>query len=301
VLSSSPGVSSFSMGDTLEQWFIREVLAHEGALIRHLSRVWPNRSEIRDIRQEAYVRVYEAARKARPLWLEASTAHRVAFLRLDAAWQQANRLKALGVAHRPERAPSRTAAPRTDWNHYRTVSVAAGVMLVMILSVLGYHAYAADPQRIEIPAGDLTTALESLARQADVELVFRTEQLKGVKTHGVSGNLTPTQAVAKLLQGISLVIRTDASGAILISAKPTVDTSWRQRVALASVATDSPRAVTDSSEENAAVTPVHLEEIVVTAEKHATSVQHTAASIAVVSGDEATQRGEQQLDQLPAE
>lgn len=71
-------------------------------------------------------------------WLEASTAHRVAFLRLDAAWQQANRLKALGVAHRPQRDPSRTAAPRTDWNHYRTVSVAAGVMLVMILSVLGY-------------------------------------------------------------------------------------------------------------------------------------------------------------------
>jgi RNA polymerase sigma factor (sigma-70 family) len=67
LLSSSPGVSSFSMGDTLEQWFIREVLAHEGALMRHLSRVWPNRSEIRDIRQEAYVRVYEAARKARPL------------------------------------------------------------------------------------------------------------------------------------------------------------------------------------------------------------------------------------------
>jgi RNA polymerase sigma-70 factor (ECF subfamily) len=55
------------MGDTLEQWFIREVLPHEGALMRHLSRVWPNRSEIRDIRQEAYVRVYEAARKARPL------------------------------------------------------------------------------------------------------------------------------------------------------------------------------------------------------------------------------------------
>ena len=64
---SSPGVCSPPMGDTLEQWFIREVLAHEGALMRHLSRVWPNHSEIRDIRQEAYIRVYEAARRARPL------------------------------------------------------------------------------------------------------------------------------------------------------------------------------------------------------------------------------------------
>ena len=67
LLPGSPEVCSLSMGDTLEQWFIREVLAHEGALMRHLSRVWPNHSEIRDIRQEAYVRVYEAARRARPL------------------------------------------------------------------------------------------------------------------------------------------------------------------------------------------------------------------------------------------
>ena len=55
------------MEDTLKQWFIREVVAHEGALMRHLSRVWPDRSEIRDIRQEAYVRVYEAAVRSRPV------------------------------------------------------------------------------------------------------------------------------------------------------------------------------------------------------------------------------------------
>jgi RNA polymerase sigma factor (sigma-70 family) len=63
----STDVCSLFMGDTLEQWFIREVIAHEGALMRHLSRVWPNRSELRDILQEAYVRVYEAAGRARPL------------------------------------------------------------------------------------------------------------------------------------------------------------------------------------------------------------------------------------------
>ena len=31
-------------------------------------------------------------------WLEASTAHKVAFLRLDAVWRQTQRLKALGAA-----------------------------------------------------------------------------------------------------------------------------------------------------------------------------------------------------------
>ena len=171
------------------------------------------------------------------------------------------------------------------------------------------NVYAADPRPIDIPAGDLTTALESLARQSDVELVFRAEQLKGIKTHGVSGTLTPAQAVTRLLQGTSLIIRTDTSGAILISAgspastkatgfKPAVETGWRQHLALADVAADSPPVVAESSRESADESSVHLEEIVVTAEKHTTSVQRTAASIAVVSGDEATQRGEQQLDQL---
>src|SRR6266567_7655678 len=81
--------------------------------------------------------------------------------------------------------------------------------------LVAFRAAAADPQRIDVPAGELTTALESLARQSDVELVYRMEQLKGLRTRGVSGTLTSSQAVTKLLEGTSLVIRTDASGAIL--------------------------------------------------------------------------------------
>jgi RNA polymerase sigma-70 factor (ECF subfamily) len=54
------------MEESLQSWFKREVLAHEEALMRFLARVWPRRDEIADIRQEAYARVYEAAKKARP-------------------------------------------------------------------------------------------------------------------------------------------------------------------------------------------------------------------------------------------
>ena len=173
------------------------------------------------------------------------------------------------------------------------------------------HAYAVDPQPIDIPAGDLTSALEFLARQSDVELVYRSEQLKGLKTQGVSGNLTPSQALTRLLEGTPLGIRTDASGAILIgpnavAAKPTADAGSLQRhLAFVRTADDSgaagpaaaPETATDQSADN---TPVRLEEVVVTAEKHETSLQKTAASLAVVSGDEATRRGEQQLDQVLA-
>jgi RNA polymerase sigma factor (sigma-70 family) len=54
------------MEEPLDSWFEREILMHEGILMRFLARVWARRDEIPDIRQEAYARVYEAAQKARP-------------------------------------------------------------------------------------------------------------------------------------------------------------------------------------------------------------------------------------------
>ncbi|HEX7113670.1 MAG TPA: sigma-70 family RNA polymerase sigma factor [Steroidobacter sp.] len=54
------------MIEPLEQWFAREVLAHEASLMRYLLRVWPWRDEVTDLRQEIYVRVFDAARAKRP-------------------------------------------------------------------------------------------------------------------------------------------------------------------------------------------------------------------------------------------
>jgi len=54
------------MDEPLDSWFKREVLAHEEALVRYLFRTWPNRQEVYDLRQDTYVRVYEAAAKSRP-------------------------------------------------------------------------------------------------------------------------------------------------------------------------------------------------------------------------------------------
>lgn len=50
----------------LDSWFAEEILPHEAALMRFLRRVWPNRGEAADLRQEIYVRVYESAAKGFP-------------------------------------------------------------------------------------------------------------------------------------------------------------------------------------------------------------------------------------------
>lgn len=54
------------MEEPLEAWFAREILRHEAALVRYLRRLWDEPHDIHDLRQEVYIRVYEAARRARP-------------------------------------------------------------------------------------------------------------------------------------------------------------------------------------------------------------------------------------------
>ena len=79
-------------------------------------------------------------------WLQASTAHKVAFLRLEAAWNQANRLKALGAGMRPRgisapgqwRHPHQTPLPEGVRRYLRPLPLAAGVLLVMVLGAVGY-------------------------------------------------------------------------------------------------------------------------------------------------------------------
>lgn len=54
------------MLDDLDAWFSREILVYENSLVRYLTRRWYQRDDIHDLRQEVYVRVYEAAAKERP-------------------------------------------------------------------------------------------------------------------------------------------------------------------------------------------------------------------------------------------
>lgn len=47
-------------------WFVREVLPLEAALMQFLQHNWRNQSDIADLRQDIYMRVYDAARKQIP-------------------------------------------------------------------------------------------------------------------------------------------------------------------------------------------------------------------------------------------
>jgi RNA polymerase sigma factor (sigma-70 family) len=55
------------MGESVDDWFKREIVVHEAALMRFLRRCWPHAQDLHDLRQETYIRVYEASVQSRPL------------------------------------------------------------------------------------------------------------------------------------------------------------------------------------------------------------------------------------------
>src|SRR4029077_20910574 len=85
-----------------------------------------------------------------------------------------------------------------------------------VISISG-HAVADPAEQIDVPAGDLIPALESLEKQAAIELVFQPDQLKSLHTRGVKGMFQPEAAIKILLKGTPLELRTDPTGAMVIA------------------------------------------------------------------------------------
>jgi outer membrane receptor protein involved in Fe transport len=166
--------------------------------------------------------------------------------------------------------------------------------LLALASSFTAYAVADMPKRIDVPAGELVTALETLSRQAAVDLVFRPDQLESFYTDGVSGTYSPQDAIRILLKGTPLQLRTDASsGAMVIApaAAPRTSSISRLRIAQADSASASQGeggrdATGNEDEQSLQLSKVaSLEEIVVTAQKREERLLEVPMSISVLTGD----------------
>jgi iron complex outermembrane receptor protein len=128
---------------------------------------------------------------------------------------------------------------------------------------------------ISVPAGDLSVGLQEFIRQSGSRLLYRSVQLQGINTRGVSGRYSADEAIEELLRGTGFTVEKDTSGIFVIvpqsTAKPLV-----QRTAVASLAPAEPEPsrLPIAQQDNAG-----LEEIVVTARRRAESLQRTPVSI----------------------
>lgn len=153
-------------------------------------------------------------------------------------------------------------------------------MLALACSVaLATNAVADTPLAIDVPAGDLTEAIELLVRQSGVEVIYRPEQLKGLRTSGVHGTLTAEAAISKLLEGTSLALRSDESGVLLI-------TPASQDRAGGAAGPQSSLATGESP-----MSQLVVEEIIVTARKRSERLQDVPQSIQALSGEELRKQG----------
>lgn len=74
----------------------------------------------------------------------------------------------------------------------------------------------AQPRVIDIPAEDLKSALNAYISQSGVELVYKADDVAGLKSQPVRGSYTPEEALARLLEGTNLAAQRGPSGAFVV-------------------------------------------------------------------------------------
>ncbi len=84
---------------------------------------------------------------------------------------------------------------------------------VASLFALATGAYGAD---FNIPSGDLTAALNAYSAQSGVHLMVSTDAIRGIKTSGVKGDLSPDTALARILSGTGFMPSPDSGGGVAI-------------------------------------------------------------------------------------
>jgi hypothetical protein len=93
------------------------------------------------------------------------------------------------------------------------------VVLVFVwMACAATLALADTAKSIRVPAGDLTHAIEALAKQSGVDVIYDTRLVKGQKTQGVAGVLQPMDAFKKLLDGTGLDIQAEGSALLITEA-----------------------------------------------------------------------------------
>lgn len=176
-----------------------------------------------------------------------------------------------------------------------TRSAVAALLCSLSVAV---HAVANDTPRhpINIPAQDLGHALEQLSQQSGTDLIYRPEQVQGLKTSGAVGDLSTQEAVARLLEGTHLTVSEDSSGALLIAAPQTPSAPAAQEVGKSS-SQEFRVAQVDQSDTGSSLT---LEEIIVTASRRAESLRQVGSAVSAISGDDLLQRSSNSLQDYVA-
>lgn len=93
----------------------------------------------------------------------------------------------------------------------------AGAVLAFALLASGLVAAEADKKTFNVPAGAAEVTLREFTKQANVQLVFDSDKVTGIRTAAVQGEATPRAALDRMFAGTGLVAEQDkVSGAFTV-------------------------------------------------------------------------------------
>lgn len=135
---------------------------------------------------------------------------------------------------------------------------ACALMIAAAGGIAGAPAAEAAPTRIDVPAGRLADALNSLAAQTGLQIGYDSGLTAGRSTQGLSGTYEPEAALDLLIAGAGLTARPAGGGAVTLVAAPAA----------------------------AEAGPIQLAPITITGEKFAREPSRTFTSVGVVTDDQ---------------
>ncbi|MBO3276513.1 TonB-dependent siderophore receptor [Pseudomonas schmalbachii] len=73
----------------------------------------------------------------------------------------------------------------------------------------------AEPVQLNIPAQSLASALTALGEQANLQIVYGQDTVRGIRSRGVSGRMEPEEALRRLLEGTPISYQVDGNSVTL--------------------------------------------------------------------------------------
>ena len=178
------------------------------------------------------------------------------------------------------------------------------ILAVILLAASSQAPGAPEKYQFHIREQAAQKALNALAEQANVPMLFAVDDVKGVTTRKLNGELTLKEAVDRLLEGTGLIAGINPSGVLTITSprNPAPDpgdseesktTPGKSRVGRSITALTTPSAIEDYEADR-----IMIEEIVVTATYRDTNLMGTPISISAADANTLEQIGAVDLNGL---
>lgn len=206
---------------------------------------------------------------------------------------------------------------------FMRINVAIAVACLSVATAAaGANAEAAIRRPMNIPEQPLDAALQSLAKQRDLQMIYPYEVVGTLRTHGVTGEMTFEEALSALLSGTGLEYKYLDEKTVTIV--PSGSNKDRQKIAPVSGMNHQDDTTLDADADSAATTRLvwkqlmlaqtsatsaaqdvedsntteRLEEVIVTAQRRQENLQDVPISISVLGGAQLDRTNVSVIDEL---